>query len=366
MPNLPFSGVSVAGVKSGLLSDISSAAKAVGATSVIVTSGLRPPGPSNDVKDSNHITGNALDGFAVIGGKQVPLGKALLPVAGQFGLRSGDVAGFDPKTQGGYDPVHVDDGANVGGVSPTHAVIPQSVFDFIQQGSIKRELDPDAVRAVVSQEGQSGKIGDNGHAFGPFQLNDAGGVITGMFPNKTPEEIQAWAMSPDGLNFALDHIATVAKGLKGSDAVVAIVDGFERPTDKPKEIADAEGALGSVPTAPTDPSANTALPTTPSQIATPQQIAALAPLSMPGYAAVKGIAPKAGVFKPQPPVVLAEPKFASNALLAGLPKPGRAPKAPGGVKPRADSLKLKLPKQSVRKGRSGISPTRKQKAIEPL
>lgn len=317
MANVTFTGASVAGVQPSLLAKVTAAAKAVGATSVVITSGLRPPGPSNDVKDSNHITGNALDGYAVIGGKQIPLGQAFLPVASQFGLRSGDVAGFDPKTQGGYDPVHVDDGANVGGVHPT---VSPAVFDFIQQGAIKRGLDPAAIRAVVSQEGASGKIGDDGHAFGLFQVNDAGGVITGMFPNKTPAEIQAWAMSPEGLNFALDHIESVAKGLKGSQAVVAIVKRFERPTDIPGEIAGAEIALGSVPASPTDPAADAKLLASNSPVATPQQIAALAPLSMPGYAAVKGIAPKAAAHKAQRPVIVAGPKFSSIALLAGLPK----------------------------------------------
>ena len=39
-------------------------------------------------------------------------------------------------------------------------------------------LDPDAVMRVAAGEGLGGGIGDAGHAFGPFQLNNAGGVIT--------------------------------------------------------------------------------------------------------------------------------------------------------------------------------------------
>lgn len=111
-----FSGVPTAGVRTPLLLNIARAVRAVGGTQVIVTSGKRPPGPGNDVKDSNHITGNAIDGYAIINGQRIPLGQAILHVAGKFGLRSGDVAGFDPKTQGGWDPIHVDDGANVGGL----------------------------------------------------------------------------------------------------------------------------------------------------------------------------------------------------------------------------------------------------------
>lgn len=113
-----FTGVSVAGESPTLLASIQRAVQAAGGTGVYVISGKRPPGPGNDVKNSNHITGDAVDGYAIINGKHVPLGQAILSGASKYGLRSGDVAGFDPKTQGGYDPNHVDDGANVGGVKP--------------------------------------------------------------------------------------------------------------------------------------------------------------------------------------------------------------------------------------------------------
>lgn len=118
MNNPTFGGVSVAGVKPALLNKVMLAARAVGATEIYVTSAKRAPGLAhNDVKNSNHITGDAIDGYAVIGGQRVPIGQALLHVAPQFGLRSGDVKGFDPKTPGGYDPIHVDDGFNVSGRS---------------------------------------------------------------------------------------------------------------------------------------------------------------------------------------------------------------------------------------------------------
>lgn len=111
-----WTGVSLAGVNPSLIADVAAAATDVGAVAIDVTSGKRAPGPGNDVKNSNHITGNALDGYAVFkDGRRVPLGTALKPVAGRYGLRSGDVAGFDPQKPGGYDPVHVDNGANGGG-----------------------------------------------------------------------------------------------------------------------------------------------------------------------------------------------------------------------------------------------------------
>lgn len=247
-----------------------------------------------------------------------------------------------------------------------------NVSQQIAQGAKARDLDPAAVLAVASREGLSGKIGDGGTSFGPFQLH-IGGALPAAIGALGPVKAQAWAMSPVGLNYALDHIATVAKGLKGSQAVVAIVSRFERPRDVPDEIAGADSALGDpVPASPAGtpsitPTVSAATSETMGALpaVVPQRIAALAPLSMPGFAAVKSKAPT-----PASPVLTptmdVAPKVAADQFLAGLPKPGRAPKAPGGVKPKADSLKLKLPKQSVRKGRSGITPTRKQKAIEPL
>lgn len=97
--------------------------------------------------------------------------------------------------------------------------------------------------AVANQEGLSGGIGDNGHAYGPFQLNNAGGVITNTHPGVNSAAIQAWAQSPAGISFALDRIAHVAAGKKGSDAVAAIVSQFERPADIPGETARAQAGL---------------------------------------------------------------------------------------------------------------------------
>lgn len=102
-------------------------------------------------------------------------------------------------------------------------------------------LDPDAVLRVGSTEGLSGGIGDGGHAFGPFQLNDAGGVITGKFPGWDAQQKQDWAWSTPGVDYALGGIANVAKGLSGPDAVNAIVTKFERPKDPQGEIARALG-----------------------------------------------------------------------------------------------------------------------------
>jgi hypothetical protein len=86
-------------------------------------------------------------------------------------------------------------------------------------------------------EGLGGGVGDGGHAFGPFQMNDAGGVLTGKYP--TPEAARAYAESPQGIEDAIKQIAGVAKGLRGQAAINAIVTQFERPADPNKEIAGA-------------------------------------------------------------------------------------------------------------------------------
>lgn len=108
-----------------------------------------------------------------------------------------------------------------------------------------QRLDPAATLAVASREGLSGAIGDGGHAFGDFQLNNAGGVITGKFAGMSPAQIEAWANTPQGINFALSGLARVAANQTGQQAVNSIVSRYERPANIPGEIAGATAALGS-------------------------------------------------------------------------------------------------------------------------
>jgi hypothetical protein len=119
------------------------------------------------------------------------------------------------------------------------------VVNAIVAGSKARGLDPNAVLAVASVEGLSGRIGDGGHAYGPFQLNNAGGVITNRYPGAYRQDVQSWASSPQGIGYALDRIANVARGRSGRDAVVNIVQRFERPADPRGEIGRALARLGS-------------------------------------------------------------------------------------------------------------------------
>lgn len=103
-------------------------------------------------------------------------------------------------------------------------------------------LDPKAVLAVAAQEGLGGGIGDNGTSFGPFQLH-----YGGAYPSSAPRgqaASQSWAWSPQGIEYALRQIKSVANGLRGRSAVEAIVSRFERPADPRSEISRALAAYG--------------------------------------------------------------------------------------------------------------------------
>lgn len=105
-------------------------------------------------------------------------------------------------------------------------------------------LDTRAVIAVASREGLSGGVGDGGHAFGPFQMNDAGGVLTG--DPVASHHTNAYAWSDAGILRALRAQASVAGGLTGRAAVHALVYNYERPADKAGEFSGAMSAYGHV------------------------------------------------------------------------------------------------------------------------
>lgn len=114
---------------------------------------------------------------------------------------------------------------------------------YIVAQARKLGLDPAAVLAIASHEGLSGGIGDGGHAFGPFQMNDAGGVLTGA---PASHHSNAYAWSNAGIMQALKAMATVAGGLSGRKAVTAIATRYERPADPAAEIKDAMSVYGTV------------------------------------------------------------------------------------------------------------------------
>lgn len=120
--------------------------------------------------------------------------------------------------------------------------MPQDVTPIIVALARKHNLDPQAVLAVARGEGGTsyGAVGDGGHAFGPFQLNNAGGVLTGR-----PGDHAKFANSPAGLEFALSGMAKAgAGGLTGRAAVERIINNYERPADKATSIRNALARLG--------------------------------------------------------------------------------------------------------------------------
>ena len=109
---------------------------------------------------------------------------------------------------------------------------------YIAQQAAAMGLDPRAVLAVAHMEGLGGGVGDNGTSFGPWQLHQ-GGALPGGISNPAQ-----WAWSKQGINYALQRIAGVARGEKGAQAITDIVSRFERPANPSAEIAGAENAYG--------------------------------------------------------------------------------------------------------------------------
>lgn len=288
-----FTGLPTDGVSPHLLGQIQAAVQAVGGTGVVITSAKRPPGlKHNDVVHSNHITGDAIDGYAIVGGQHVPIGQALLPVASKFGLRSGDVANFDPRTKGGWDPIHVDDGANVGltkayaptGVVPTSttpspastgsdsallralyldpahpdvtvgpytqgALTGDSLVKEIITAANKYGVDPRVPLSVAPHEGglEATGYGDWGYysngrfvptsahapgssptSFGPFALHE-GGALPQTVWDKGVAYANQWANSPAGIDYAMKGIAAAVGKSSGLAGVASQVENYEKP-----------------------------------------------------------------------------------------------------------------------------------------
>lgn len=127
----------------------------------------------------------------------------------------------------------------------------RSVAPFITSQSRRLNLDPDAVLAVARGEGGlvnrpgTQDIGDlaGGGSYGPFQLYARGALPRRLVGNRAAAD--AWAWSPQGINYALSQIAKVAAGRKGKDAVVNIIRRFERPANPSSSIQAALARLGS-------------------------------------------------------------------------------------------------------------------------
>lgn len=130
------------------------------------------------------------------------------------------------------------------GPAGEHRVDP-SVWGLVVTKAREKGLDPVAVLAVWLGEGGirfTGNDGDftapgNPSSFGPAQLHDGGALPVRYSGNDAAA--RAFANSPAGIDYALDQIAKVAKGLTGPAAVDAIVRKFEKPRDPDASVANA-------------------------------------------------------------------------------------------------------------------------------
>ena len=105
---------------------------------------------------------------------------------------------------------------------------------YIVKQCVRWHLDAAAVLSVACVEGGfGGAVGDGGEAFGPWQLR-RGGALPACIHNP-----RRWANSPNGVRYAVRGLARVARHLRGSAAVVAIVRRFERPSRPSLEIQRA-------------------------------------------------------------------------------------------------------------------------------
>lgn len=96
----------------------------------------------------------------------------------------------------------------------------------------------DALAAIANalHEGASGLIGDGGTAYGPFQIHAEDGRLAQFVGKpKNSNLVNGWAWSANGLQYAVRSMVNghpSARGLLGHVAVLAIIQGFEKPHDE--------------------------------------------------------------------------------------------------------------------------------------
>lgn len=122
----------------------------------------------------------------------------------------------------------------------TATLTPSTLPSYVNQVAPQYGIDPAAALAVFQHEGTpQGLPGDNNTSFGPWQLH-IGGSLPSSIAALGPQTAQQWAWSTDGVNYALQKMASVgASGKTGYDAVQTIVAKFEISADIPGEIANA-------------------------------------------------------------------------------------------------------------------------------
>lgn len=105
----------------------------------------------------------------------------------------------------------------------------------IAQACVDYGVDTRAAIANALLEGAGGGIGDQGTAYGPFQIHATDGRLAQFKGRpKSDKTVNGWAWSANGLQYAIRSMVNgkpSAKGLTGHAAVYAIVYGFEQPAE---------------------------------------------------------------------------------------------------------------------------------------
>jgi hypothetical protein len=121
----------------------------------------------------------------------------------------------------------------------------QVVAEIIRESSAKN-VDPLAALGVAKAEGgwapapghyDPDTHGAPGWSYGPFQLRDPGALPISSSGAQGPGYQYAW--SKQGIDYAIDQIASVAAGQTGQQAISAIVTQFERPADPSHDLTTA-------------------------------------------------------------------------------------------------------------------------------
>lgn len=133
-------------------------------------------------------------------------------------------------------PLEPEDGPNLGDreLFARNPVLRGTAFvDYVRTRAEHYNLDPLAVFANYLAEGSKGVVGDDGHAYGPWQIWATDGRIRSFAKLGTfSDAVNTWTWSRDGVDYALrSMVAGGAAGLHGDAAVHAIVYGFERPAN---------------------------------------------------------------------------------------------------------------------------------------
>lgn len=106
------------------------------------------------------------------------------------------------------------------------------IIRYAQEARPNDPTFPLVALAIASGEGGltlPAPAGDNGTSFGPFQLHEGGALPAGKG--------EAWANSPAGIKYGVDHIASVLPAnSRGNQSIALGVTRFERPLAPGPEI----------------------------------------------------------------------------------------------------------------------------------